>query len=525
MTTFDAPRHRMKPWLAGLAAAATLVACGGGGGGGQQCSGTAATVSAVATGRFARSNTLSARCAAPRACTVDRAGTLDDEKAWLRSWIDETYLWYGEVPLAVLDAPGSYATPVTYFDALKTPLKVGPQDKDHFHFIIPTDVWDQLSQSGVQAGYGMQWVLPATKVPRRAVVAYVESKSQAETAGIRRGLEVVTVDGVDLANDATQAGVNTLNEGLFPTRLNERHVIVLRDPATLATVTATLTSQNIAFAPVHTVKTLTAGADTVGYILFNDHVATAEGALVKAVNTLQGAGAKDLVLDIRYNGGGFLDIASELAFMIAGPGPTTGKTFEKTIFSDKYPTNDPVTGQRLVPTGFHTAAIGFDPTVRQGQALPHLDLPRVFVLTSAGTCSASESIINSLQGVGVEVIQIGGTTCGKPYGFYPQDNCGTTYFSIQFQGVNDAGFGDYADGFTPGGAGGASPPGCVVSDDFGHALGDPAEAQLAAALAYRATGSCPQPAAAIARRLSSRAADVVAVPKGPWRENRILVRR
>ena len=46
------------------------------------------------------------------------------------------------------------------------------------------------------------------------------------------------------------------------------------------------------------------------------------------------------------------------------------------------------------------------------------------------------------------VYQIGLTTCGKPYGFYPEDNCGTTYFSIQFRGVNELGFGDYPDGFS-----------------------------------------------------------------------------
>ena len=61
------------------------------------------------------------------------------------------------------------------------------------------------------------------------------------------------------------------------------------------------------------------------------------------------------------------------------------------------------------------------------------------MLTGDNTCSASESIINSLRGIGVEVIQIGLTTCGKPYGFYPQDNCGTTYFSIEFKGVNAQG--------------------------------------------------------------------------------------
>ena len=85
-----------------------------------------------------------------------------------------------------------------------------------------------------------------------------------------------------------------------------------------------------------------------------------------------------------------------------------------------------------------------------------MNLSRVYVLTGGTTCSASESIINGLRGVDVEVIQIGSTTCGKPYGFYPEDNCGTTYFSIQFKGVNAAGFGDYADGFSPSNTSGAA---------------------------------------------------------------------
>ena len=179
------------------------------------------------------------------------------------------------------------------------------------------------------------------------------------------------------------------------------------------------------------------------------------------------------MLDIRYNGGGYLDIASEVAYMIAGPGATTGRTFERTVFNDKYPTTDPVTRQALTPVPFHATSQGFSGP--SGQALPTLNLPRVTVLTSANTCSASESIVNSLRGVGVQVIEIGSTTCGKPYGFYPQDNCGTTYFSIEFQGVNDQGFGDYPDGFSPAnatGTVGVQVPGCSVADDFSHALGD-----------------------------------------------------
>ncbi len=125
------------------------------------------------------------------------------------------------------------------------------------------------------------------------------------------------------------------------------------------------------------------------------------------MNQLSTAGITDLVLDIRYNGGGYLDIASELAYMIAGNARTAGKTFEKTVFNNKHTTTDPVTGDPLTPTPFHNTAVGF--SAPSGTPLPQLNLPRVFVLTGTGTCSASESIINSLEGVDVEVIQIGST--------------------------------------------------------------------------------------------------------------------
>jgi hypothetical protein len=170
--------------------------------------------------------------------------------------------------------------------------------------------------------------------------------------------------------------------------------------------------------------------------------------------------------------------------MIAGLGKTAGRTFELQQFNDKHPMSDPVTGAGISPTLFFTTTLGF--AVNAGTPLPSLGFSRVYVLTGPGTCSASEAILNGLSGVDVQVFQIGKTTCGKPYGFYPEDNCGTTYFSIQFRGVNAKGYGDYADGFAPGATTTAGFPGCTVSDDFGHALGDAAEAQLATALGGRA---------------------------------------
>lgn len=237
----------------------------------------------------------------------------------------------------------------------------------------------------------------------------------------------------------------------------------------------------------------------------------------------------DLVLDIRYNGGGYLDIASELAYMIAGPTATAGKTFEKPVFNDKHPTINPVTGAPIAPVPFYSTTRGFSTTT--GAPLPTLNLSRVFVLTGPGTCSASEAIINGLRGIGVTVYQFGSTTCGKPYGFYPQDNCGTTYFSIQLKGVNDANFGDYNDGFSPANrVTGVSVPGCSIVDDLGHALGDPAEARLAAALAYRANpapASCPTPSGFSSPLLSSKSLPSAVegvVPKSIWHENKIYTR-
>jgi len=62
---------------------------------------------------------------------------------------------------------------------------------------------------------------------------------------------------------------------------------------------------------------------------------------------------------------------------------------------------------------------------------------KVYVLAGQRTCSASEQVINGLRGIGVNVVAIGDTTCGKPVGFLPQgDSCGTTYNVVNFESVN-----------------------------------------------------------------------------------------
>ncbi|MEO9054776.1 MAG: S41 family peptidase [Steroidobacteraceae bacterium] len=502
-----------------------LIACGGGGGSGA-ASPPPPTPTGWVQGQFQPESKFAAMCVTPRTGVdpgtqkpyPDVQGASLDELNWLRSWNNDLYLWFGEV---TDQNPANFATDSAYFKVLVTTQTTpSGKPKDRFHFTYASSTWEQLSESGVQAGYGANFVLVAATPPRDVVVAYTEPGSAASTppASLARGAKLLSIDGVDLVNATDQASIDILNAGLSPQTVGESHTFSVLDAGASVPRTITMVSANVTSTPVQSVHTITApNGRLVGYMLFNDHLATAESELVTAFSQLQSAGVQDLVLDIRYNGGGFLDIASEVAYMIAGPGPTTGQTFELSQFNSKYLTMNPVTGATLAPVGFHTTTQGFSTTA--GQALPSLNLTRVFVLTTANTCSASESIINSLRGVNIQVIEVGSTTCGKPYGFYPADNCGVTYFSIQFQGINAQGFGDYPDGFTPQNTlttEGVLLPGCSVADDFTHALGDSAEGQLASALSYQSNGTCPVPPSGMAVPPT-----VGRSIKSIWQQNRI----
>lgn len=445
-----APRS-FSLFVLGACLSVLLTACGGGGGGA-----TSATPSAAV---LAPSASLANLCAMPRPNTVDRQGTLAQEKAYLRSFINETYLWYRDVP--VLD-PSTYASAQDYFDALKTPLLTPSQlAVDQFHFWESTDTWNAAS-SGQATGYGIRWLYVSDNLPRAWVVAKVAPGSAAALAGVKRGDTLTTLDGLDFLYENSPAGVQKLDAALSASA-GEAHLFGFNYAAPLS-----LSRSQYPVTTVQNVHTIQNGAATVGYFLFDTHIAHSEAELVAAITQLQSAQVSELVIDMRYNGGGLLSIASELAYMVAGPNATRGKTFERLLYNDK--------------RSAENYSVPFYSQGYNGQALPHLDLPRVTLLVTRATASASESVINSLRGVGVTVDLVGSTTRGKPYGFVPQDNCGTTYFAIQFKGVNDQGFGDYTDGFAPT---------CYATDDYTHPLGDSSEATLGTALQYLVNGACP----------------------------------
>tara|TARA_Y100000052_G_scaffold27317_1_gene34639 strand:+ start:9665 stop:11071 length:1407 start_codon:yes stop_codon:yes gene_type:complete len=421
-------------------------------------------------------------------------GTIHDELFWLRSWTNETYLWNDEVPD---ENPSNYASAGTpaYFDTLKTSeITTSGTPKDDFHFYESTEEYLLSRNSAPRSGYGARFAVLQGSPPRDVRVLYTEPNSPASNttggeAPFQRGARILEVDGVDVVNGND---VDALNNGLFPANSGETHTFVVQDVGE-ASRSITITSADVVTAPVNKTAVLDVNGDKVGYILFNTFSPFAsEEAIATAMTEMSDAGVSDLVLDLRYNGGGLLAVAAQTGYMIAGSAQSNGKTFEYLQFNDDAGNRDPVTGEINDPIPFIDTGVGF--SLASGTPLDSLNLNRVFILSTGGTCSASEAVINGLRGIDVEVILIGDITCGKPYGFYPTSNCGTTWYSIQFQGVNDKGFGDYADGFVPDNSSfafGARAPGCVVADDYNNELGDPNEGLLSTALYYRENGACP----------------------------------
>ena len=106
-----------------------------------------------------------------------RAGIILDENNFLRSYTNDTYLWYDEVTDR---DPGLYNDPLAYFDLLKTSaLTPSGTPKDQFHFTYDTEEYYQLSQSGVSYGYGITWAFISNTPPRKLLIAYTEPNSPA----------------------------------------------------------------------------------------------------------------------------------------------------------------------------------------------------------------------------------------------------------------------------------------------------------------------------------------------------------
>jgi carboxyl-terminal processing protease len=402
----------------------------------------------------------------PLGCSVP------ERNGWLREYMRQWYLWSDASPSP---DPAPYTSVEAYFADL---LYGGDAEvpADRFSVSESTESFERFFGAGRSLGYGL--FVAGVEVEGRPEqplrIRYVEPRSDAALQGLRRGEQIVSIDGRP-ASELIAAGDFDM---LVPQAAGDRLALVVRGSGGDRAVT--LTAGVFDLTPLGAQAVVaTPGGRKVGYLMVKDMIGQVEAPLAAAVERFRAEGVAEAVIDLRYNGGGQVSVGRTIASHV-NPGRTAGRDYVRLLYN----------AQRSAAN---------DRTFRFGDPAAALALTRVYVLTGPRTCSASEQLINGLKPF-VEVVVVGDTTCGKPVGFLPRsDGCGTTFSAVNFESENAQGVGRYYDGLAPS---------CEADDDLDRSLGDPGEGLLAAALAHADSGACP----ATARR-----AEPLGAPREPGR--------
>lgn len=265
------------------------------------------------------------------------------------------------------------------------------------------------------------------------VIQGVHKDSSADRAGLKRGMEIVEINNQKITEYNYQSNIYELLQPTAPTTLEVKD----RNGKSY-----TLDSGPIYVNPVihHQVN------DNVGYLVYSTFEASFDQELFDVFKEFKNQNIKDLILDLRYNGGGHVNSANLISSCIAGD-----KCINKTFASYRY--ND----ERMKASNNQRPIeiFGYDKYNNLGTSLSAggLNLPRVFCLVTNSSASASELVINSLRGIDIEVILIGTTTRGKNVGMeevkLTANDDKYMLYPITFQAYNAKGFGDFENGFTP----------------------------------------------------------------------------
>jgi carboxyl-terminal processing protease len=380
------------------------------------------------------------------------------QNLYVRDVMNNLYLWYTEMPR--LD-PTSFGSPEEYLEA----VRYRPLDTT-FSYITSREANDAFFSESQFIGFGLSTAINDLEM----LVTQVFPGSAASEAGLSRGDRIDAIGGREVAA-LIESG--EIGAAFGPSEIGvETDIVFVNQDGTrheAHMVKGLVTIPTVSLTRVYNIR-----GRRIGYIFFRNFVEPSFAALDTAFAELSAEGVDDLVLDLRYNGGGLVSVAQHLASYIGGV-RTDGQVFAEYFHNDK--------------NAFRNRIIQFEP--KPGR----LTLDRLIVVTTRGSASASELVINALRPF-MPVVVIGDTTYGKPVGQYAIGFCDKLLAPVSFSLRNADGHGDFFDGFAPD---------CTAPDDATHQLGDPDEGSLKEALTFADTGECsarpiaPQRKAAVRR--------------------------
>ena len=434
-----------------LGLAALLSACGGGGGGGG--SGAPAGGSGSAGG------------STPPPVA---ACSLRDRQDWAAAQLREWYLFPESLP-ATLN-PAGYASVEAYIDALTASARAQGRDR-YFTYLTSIAEENAYYQSGSSAGFGIRLSIDATQ--RRVFVAEAFEGAPALAAGVDRGTEILAIGASaatlrPVAEIIAAQGSGGVTDALGPTTPGIVRVLRVSDAAGQRDIS--IAKADFELLPVSTrygVRILNDGGRQVGYINLRTFISTADPALRNAFAQLRAAGIDNVIVDLRYNGGGLVSIGALLGDLLGG-NRAASDVFSYTVYR-------PEKSGENQTRYFQAQAQSVAPT-------------RIAFIGTSGTASASELVINAFTPyLRANSALIGTNTFGKPVGQIALDRaqCDDRLRVIAFAGQNAARQGDFYNGLAN-----RVDATCQAVDDVSRPLGDPQESSVRTALDFLAGRSC-----------------------------------
>jgi carboxyl-terminal processing protease len=380
----------------------------------------------------------------------------------------EVYLWNDNLPPA--PDPEDFS-PQEYMEALRY------EQFDRWSYVSTYDEYAQYFEEGIMIGHGFSLGLDADDNIR---IVIVYRGTEAFEKGIKRGWILTKING------AIAPPNNQLFEMLGPTQTGVENTLTFIDENGY-TVDITLTKEELELTPVLHSEVIEQDGDIIGYMVFQDFIQSAYPELNEVFQSFSDSGINELIIDLRYNGGGYVDVAEFIAGWLIGK-DFAGEPFlyyEHNAILNKPP--------------YSLDTMYTVPAKSDG-----LSLDRIFFIGTENTASASELLITGTEPFLPNSMTAGSTTHGKPVGMYGYRISDYMAFPICFRYFNHDHEGDFYEGL---------PPDLPAEDDLTRDFGDPEEASLRAVLNYIATGAVPMKSASEIRSESR-----MITPTGPMGE-------